>query len=212
MRIYLFTSATSHLKFAHERSVTSSRHEGTPTWTKAKPSSRRSHRKTYRTAEARIYHNCVELAIFIGKVSVHLTFNFLTHRMIYFVGQDKSPRETDDAVLTPFDFTGSVSRKKLARAFSRPGVEATAILATKITWWHRNRGCGCSRLNFKLLLMSRIFVAVEKWWHHAPWWSPGAAKQHPREFDTARATGHKAWECKHDTREFYRSEYNSLFP
>ena len=54
--------------------------------------------------------------------------------------------------------------------------------------------------NFKLLLMSRILVAVEKkWWHHViigikhdcvcivgvilPW-SPGAARQHPREFDT----------------------------
>ena len=57
--------------------------------------------------------------------------------------------------------------------------------------------------NFKLLLMSRILVAVEKmvascynrhqaWmcvycWcptRAAPSWSPGAARQHPREFDT----------------------------
>ena len=30
---YLFTFATSHLKFAHSRHVTSSRHEGTPAWT-----------------------------------------------------------------------------------------------------------------------------------------------------------------------------------
>ena len=44
---------------------------------KAKPSSsRRSHRKTYRPAEARIYHSCVELAIFIGKGSVHMEFSF----------------------------------------------------------------------------------------------------------------------------------------
>ena len=64
----------------HERSVTSwSAHEGTPAWTKAKPSSsRRSHRKTYRPAEARIYHSCVELAIFIGKGSVHIKFSFWT--------------------------------------------------------------------------------------------------------------------------------------
>ena len=54
----------------HERSVTSSGHEGTPAWTKAKPSSsRRSHRKTYRPS------------IFIGKDSVHKKFN----RMINFV-------------------------------------------------------------------------------------------------------------------------------
>ena len=52
----------------HERSVASLGHEGTPAWTKAKPSSsRRSHRKTYRPAEARIYHSCVKLAIFIVK-------------------------------------------------------------------------------------------------------------------------------------------------
>ena len=70
----------------HERSVTSSAHEGTPAWTKAKPSSsRRSHQKTYRPAEERIYHSCVELAIFIGKGSVHLKFSFWTHRMINFV-------------------------------------------------------------------------------------------------------------------------------
>ena len=86
VRICLFTSATSHLTFAHERSVTSSGHEGTPAWTRAKPSSsRRSHRKIYRPAEARIYHNCVELAIFIGKDSVHLKFSFQTHTMINFV-------------------------------------------------------------------------------------------------------------------------------
>ena len=73
VRIYLFTSAMSLLKFALERSVTSSGHEGTPAWTKAKPlSSRRSHWKIYRPAEAWIHHSCVELAIFIGKDSVHL--------------------------------------------------------------------------------------------------------------------------------------------
>ena len=52
--------------------------------------------------------------------------------------------------------------KKLARVFSRPGVEATPILATEITWWHGNRDCGSLDSNFKWLLMSRILVAVEK--------------------------------------------------
>ena len=75
----------------HERSGASSAHEGTPAWTKAKPSSsRRSHRKTYRPAEARIYHSCVELAIFIGKGCVHLKFSFRTHRMINFVVATRS--------------------------------------------------------------------------------------------------------------------------
>ena len=57
LRHHIWNShTTSHLKF-----VTSSGHEGTPAWTKAKPSSsRRSYRKTYRPAEARIYHSCVE--------------------------------------------------------------------------------------------------------------------------------------------------------
>ena len=66
---YDITSATSHLKFERaraERHVTGTR--GNSRLKKAKPSSsRRSHRKTYRPAEARIYHSCVELAIFIGK-------------------------------------------------------------------------------------------------------------------------------------------------
>ena len=76
---YLFTSATSHLKFARaraERHVTGTR--GNSCLKKAKPSSiRRSHRKTNQPAEAWIYRSCVELAIFIGKGSVHLKFSFL---------------------------------------------------------------------------------------------------------------------------------------
>ena len=125
-----------------------------------------------------------------------------------------SPRVADEAGLAQFDFTRPVSRKKLARAFSLPGVEATAILAATITWWHGNETAVALDSNFKLLFMSRILVAVEKWWHHviiwikhncvcivgvklpqvlsrrraitraAPSWSPGTARQHPREFDT----------------------------
>ena len=120
-------------------SVTSSGHEGTPAWTKAKSSpGRRSHRKTYRPAEARIYHSCVELAIFIRKGSVHLKFSFETHRMINYVVATESRWRRSGAVR----FHTPSLPQKMARAFSRPGVEATAILATKITWWHGNGDCG----------------------------------------------------------------------
>ena len=83
---------------------------------KAKPSSsRRSHRKTYRPAEARMYHKCVELAIFIREDSVHLKLNFLTHRMINFVVATgcRWPR--------PCSISHAHSPAKLARAFSRLG-------------------------------------------------------------------------------------------
>ena len=114
-------------------------------WTKPKSSSsRRSHRKTYRSADARIYHSCVELAIFIGKGSVHLKFSFETHRMINFVVATRSRWRRSGAVR----FHTPSLPQKLARAFSRPGVEATAILATMITCWHGNRDCGCSRFKF----------------------------------------------------------------
>ena len=117
-------------------------HETTPAWTKAKPSSsRRSHRKPYRPAEARTYHSCVELAIFIGKGGVHLKFSFETHRMINFVVATGSRWLRSGAVR----FHTPSLPQKLARVFSRPGVEATAIHATKMTWWHGNGDCGCSR-------------------------------------------------------------------
>ena len=101
--------------------------------------------------------------------------------------------------------------QKLAQRFSRPGVEATAILATKITWWHGNVETAVALdSNFKLLSMSRILVAVEKmvsscynrdqtWlcvycWcqtpsgvvslRAVPLWSPGLARHYPWEFDT----------------------------
>ena len=53
--------------------------------------------------------------------------------------------EADDAGLAHFDFTRSVSRKNWQAYFRDRGVEATAILATKITWCHGNGDCGCSR-------------------------------------------------------------------
>ena len=129
----------------HEPSVTSSGHEGTPAWTKAKPSSsRRSHRKMYRPAEVRIYHSCVELAIFIEKGSVHLKFSFWTHSMINFIVATGSRWRRSGAVR----FHTPSLPQKLPRAFLRLGVEATPILATEITRWHGNGDRCCSR--FKL--------------------------------------------------------------
>ena len=55
---YLVTSATSRLKFAHERCVMSLEREGTLAWTKTESSPKSSHGKTYRPAQERIYHNC----------------------------------------------------------------------------------------------------------------------------------------------------------
>ena len=132
-------------------------HEGTPAWTKAKPSSSgRSHLKTYRPVQVRIYTICVELAIVVRKDSVPQKFSFETHHMI------------DDvvAVVKRWRHSGAVrltrsgSRKKLPRARSRLGVEATAILANKITWWHGNVDGDWSRLSFNLLLISRILVGT----------------------------------------------------
>ena len=51
-------------------------------------------------------------------------------------------------------------------------VEATAILATKITWWHGNM--------IVCALLSRRGAITQA----APSWSPGTARQHPREFHT----------------------------
>ena len=45
---------------------------------------------------------------------------------------------------------------KVAGAFSRPGVEATTILATKITQWHGNTDCVCSRFKIKIAFMKNI--------------------------------------------------------
>ena len=50
--------------------------------------------------------------------------------------------------------------QKLSRARSGPGVGATAILATKITWWHGNADGDCSDSSFNLLLISRILVGT----------------------------------------------------
>ena len=116
----LFTSALSHLKFAHERIVTSLGHEGTPAWTKAKPSSSRwSHRKTYRPAEARIYmyHSCVELAVSLER-TVCIWNSTFKHTAW---STSLSPREANDASLEQFDFTRPVSRKNYHAHFRDRG-------------------------------------------------------------------------------------------
>ena len=52
--------------------------------------------------------------------------------------------------------------QKLSHAFLRPGVEATPILATEICGDMATETVVALDSNFKLLLMSRILVAVEK--------------------------------------------------
>ena len=108
MVIAMFTSATSHLKFAQERCVTSSEHEGPPAWTRTKPSpSRQSHWNTYRPHQARIYHNGVELhQCWKGQYGTK-KISFQTHHM------------TDDVVvkqMTPgrvqFDYHSVPPKKK----------------------------------------------------------------------------------------------------
>ena len=106
---------------------------------------RRSHWKTYTPAEARIYHSCVEHAIFIGKVSVHLKIQRLNtpHDQL----RCRHGKQMKPVRHSSISHAQSPA-KKLARAFSQPGVEATAILVTMITWWHDNGDCGCSRFKF----------------------------------------------------------------
>ena len=128
-------------------SVTSSAHEGTPAWTKAKPSSsRRTHRKTYRPAEARIYHSCVELAIFIGKGSVHMKFRFWTHHMTNFVVATGSRWRRSGVVR----FHTLSHPQKLSRAFSRPGDGGDSDTCHRdnvVTWQRRLRLLSIHTLN-----------------------------------------------------------------
>ena len=86
--------------------------------------------KTYRPVQVRVYIVCVKLAF------KHTTWTTM-------LSPCKRWRHSDAVRLT-----ASGSRKKMARALSPPGVGATAILATKITWWHGNADYDCSR--FKL--------------------------------------------------------------
>ena len=137
MGIPLFTSATSRLKFAHERCVSSSEHEGTPAWAKAKPSpSRRSHWKTYRPVQLRIYIVCVELAIFVGKDSVPKKFSLYTHHMIDVVVVERW-RHSDAVRLTH-----SASREKTgACTFTTVdgGDSDTCHQDYEVTWQRRLR-------------------------------------------------------------------------
>ena len=100
-------------------------------------------------------------------------------------------------------------QQKLAHTSSRPGVEATAILATKIMWWHGNRDCGgsqykvwiafneqnigsCGEMVASCYNHNQAWLCVYCWCHTpsgvvSPWGDHvGAviARQHPREFDT----------------------------
>ena len=82
---------------------------------------RRSRWKTYRPAEARIYHSCVELRTchFIAMDSGHL--NQLLNTSQIMLSTLLLPREADDAGLAQFDFTPSVSSKNWLAHFRNRG-------------------------------------------------------------------------------------------
>ena len=114
------------MKFAHERIVTSSGHEGTSAWTKAKPSwSRWSHRK-YQLQ---------------GKQMTPVWGGSISHA--------QPPAKTITRIF----------------AIGGGGDCDTCHKNNVVTWQRRPRLLSIQ--NFKLLLMSRILLAVEKKrWHH----------------------------------------------
>ena len=87
-----------------------------------------------------------------------------THRMINFVVAKGSRRRRSGAVR----FHTLSLPQKLARALSRPGVEATAILATKhnvVTWQRKLWLLTIQTLN--CFNEQNIGSCDKKWWHHA---------------------------------------------
>ena len=129
----------------HERGA-SSNHEGTFTWTKAEPSSStQSHCKTNRSAEARIYYNGVEHAIFGWKDSGQQKFSFQTHLMI----NDINCHQADDASLTQFDSQTLSPAKSGTRIF--------AILTIKITRWDGNANWDCTQFELLITFNAHIF-------------------------------------------------------
>ena len=116
----------------NSRTSESSGHDS-PAWTKAQPSpSRRSHRNTNRPAEARIYHNRVELVISMERTVCIWNSNFKHTAW----PTSLTPREADDAGLAQFDFTGSVSRKTGTRIFAtRGGSDCDTCHQDKVVTW-----------------------------------------------------------------------------
>ena len=117
MRIFLFTCATSHLKFARARA---GRHiSGT--------------RGIWNSA---FKHTAWSTSL--------------------------SPREADDAGLAQFDFTRPVSRKNWHAHFRDQGWRRLRYLPPRKRGDVATETAVALDSNFKMLLMSRILVAVEK--------------------------------------------------
>ena len=123
-------------------------HEGTPAWTKAKVNLHQVGdpiKRQLTCSSTDIYHVCRTRHFrWKGQCDTEIQLLRFTHHMIDDVVPVVKRWRRSGAVR----LTRSASRKKLARGLSRPGVGATAILATKITWWHCNADGDCSR--FKL--------------------------------------------------------------
>ena len=145
MQIYLYTFATSHLKFARaraERHVIGTR--GNSRLNKGQTFIKRSHRKTYQPAEARIYHSCVELTILIGKGQCASEIQLLNtphDQLRCHHGKQMTP-------VWRSSISHAQSLTKTSTRIFATGVEATLMLAPEKTRWHGNGDYGCSR--FKL--------------------------------------------------------------
>ena len=119
--------------FAHKPCVTSCRPNTREIPLKWRPNHHRISEPTGRSVEARIYHNCVELAIFVRKDIMRQKFTFQTHRMIKVV----------DKQIVPWMWRRSNKMLCLllnvARALPRPGMGQQR-------YYHRdNVDCSCSR-------------------------------------------------------------------
>ena len=125
-----------------------------------------------------------------------------------------SPRAADDAGLVQFDFTRSVSRKNYHAHFrDRGGGDCDTCHQDNVVTWQRRLWL-LSIQTLNCCLWAEYWCLWKKLWHHviigikhacvcvvgvklprvfsprgaitrvAPSWSPGAARQHPQEFDT----------------------------
>ena len=132
MRIPMFTSANLHLKFVHSQCVMSSENRGTPAWIKAKAvSSSWSQWETYWPVQARIYHTCVELAIFVGRTVCDWNSTFKHTAW----STTLSPSRWSPLGCNSIN-TICLPKKCGTHIFATGGGRAIAILGIKIAWWH----------------------------------------------------------------------------
>ena len=136
-------------------------HAGTPAWTKAKPFIKWAiPLKDIPTCSSTdIYHMC-RTRHFRSKGQC------VTEIQLLNTPQDRRCCRGRQA-MTPL-WCSSINAlwfpQKLSRARSRPGVGATAILATKITWWHDNADGDCSRFKLQFAFNKQDIGWYERKW------------------------------------------------